>query len=52
MPGQIAKLAIVRLSPEGNLAPGQMVRAALEDHKQAIGGMTAAIVAAAGTEQP
>jgi len=51
-PEQVAQIATVRLSPEGEQAPRQMIQEALENHEVVIKGMKTTIEDAAGNGDP
>ncbi len=51
-PAQVAQLATVRISAEGEQAPRQMIQEALENHEAVIKGMRSAIEEAAGSGDP
>ena len=51
-PEQLAQLATVRVSPEGEQAPRQMIQEALDNHEVVVKGMRVAIEDAAGSGDP
>ena len=51
-PEQLTQLATVRISPEGEQAPRQMIQEALDNHEAVIKGMRTAIDEAAGNGDP